>query len=663
MLIEDFDRYGIVVDAGSSGSRIHIYRWQDPNTISVTDVKAHSVPQIYQSKDWIYKVTPGLSNFEDHPKKSFTKHIKPLLDFAATIIPSDKIKDTPIFIQATAGMRLLKPEKQRKILENVCEGIKKSTEFLLTDCDSQIQVIDGQTEGIYGWLSLNYLGGYFNNYDPNDSNHFTYGFMDMGGASAQIAFEPSDKEEIKRHKEDIAKINLKSINGNIQEWNVFVSTWLGFGANQARQRYFAQLVNSLPENINQYDDDDFSTRRVYDPCIPQGYQHKFEFKDVEFIAIGKGDFEQCSKSIYPLLLKNMPCYDEPCLFNGVHVPRIDFNKDRFVGISEYWYIPNDIFKLGGPYDFNKFNKGVKKFCNTNWEILQKNSLNGEYNDIPEEYLAASCFKSAWILNVLHEGFEMPRNKETNSNLFTNSNETPDNTDPIFQSLSDMNGTEISWTLGRILLFVSGSIMRGSLIDKVGIYPSKLEAKNLGKTFIPSTLLGSVDRRLYFHHYRSIMILIIISITVIILYYILLHNMFHFKRGNIFSKVHKIVNFIIRRIKSFRSTRTVYDNLSKLEEGTYNNKHLISKMLLKKALNNNNGNGNMDTSMNDTVDRGSVLRSQSTGNLTMNRPIGRNLDERKERSPFMRSISRANITSLTNIQMSALDENSGSNYDL
>ena len=72
------------------------------------------------------------------------------------------------------------------------------------------------------------------------------------------------------------------------------------------------------------------------------------------------------------------------------------------------------------------------------------------------------------------------------------------------------------------------------------------------------------------------------------------------------------------------------------------------MLLKKALNNNNGNGNMDTSMNDTVDRGSVLRSQSTGNLTMNRPIGGNLDERKERSPFMRSISRANITSLTNI---------------
>lgn len=87
------------------------------------------------------------------------------------------------------------------------------------------------------------------------------------------------------------------------------------------------------------------------------------------------------------------------------------------------------------------------------------------------------------------------------------------------------------------------------------------------------------------------------------------------------------------------------------------------MLLKKALNNNNGNGNMDTSMNDTVDRGSVLRSQSTGNLTMNRPIGGNLDERKERSPFMRSISRANITSLTNIQMSVLDENSGSNYDL
>lgn len=49
----------------------------------------------------------------------------------------------------------------------------------------------------------------------------------------------------------------------------FVSTWLGFGANQARNRYFAQLVNALPENTNKYDDDDFTTRKLTDPCTPK----------------------------------------------------------------------------------------------------------------------------------------------------------------------------------------------------------------------------------------------------------------------------------------------------------------------------------------------------------------------------------------------------------
>lgn len=664
MFIEDSDRYGIVVDAGSSGSRIHIYRWQDSNTIPVTDAKAHSVPQIHQSKDWVYKVTPGLSSFEDHPKKSFTSHIKPLLEFAETIIPSNKIKDTPVFVQCTAGMRLLKPENQKKILENVCKGIKKWTDFLLVDCDSQVQVIDGQTEGLYGWLSLNYLSGYFDDYDPNQLDHFTYGFMDMGGASAQIAFEPSDKEEIRKHQEDISTIKLKTVNGDVQEWNVFVTTWLGFGANQARQRYFAQLVNSLPENINKYDNDDFNTRTVYDPCLPQGYQHNFEFKDIDFIAIGKGDFEQCSKMIYPLLLKNIPCYDEPCLFNGIHVPRIDFTRDRFVGISEYWYIPNDIFKLGGPYDFNKFLKGVKKLCNTDWEILRENNLNGKYNNMPEDYLAASCFKSAWILNVLHEGFEMPKEKETNLDPSTNLGENPSKDDPIFQSLSDINGTEISWTLGRILLFVSGSIMRGNSIDKVGIYPSKLEVENLGKTFISGTLLSSTSRDPNFNHYKLIMILIIFSVIIIIILYFksTYNNMFHLRGGNIFSKVHKFINFVTRKIKSLRHKETAYGDLSKLEEGIYDEPPL-SKSWLKKTINNNGISSTTDTNINATAARELMIRSQSTGNLTMDRPLDGSLARGREQFPFMRSISRANIASSTNFQMSDLRKNVGSDHEL
>lgn len=623
MIIEDSDRYGIVVDAGSSGSRIHIYKWQDPNTIPINDKQAHSVPKIYQSSDWVYKVSPGLSSFEDHPKKAFSKHIKPLLKFAESVIPKNQIKNTPIFVQATAGMRLLKPKKQLEILNNVCSGIQKSTDFLLTDCASQIQVIDGETEGIYGWLSLNYLSGYFNDYDSTQSRHFTYGFMDMGGASAQIAFEPSDKNEITKHREDIAKINLKSINGDTQEWNVFVSTWLGFGANQARQRYLAQLVNALPENTNSYDDDDFKTRTVYDPCIPKGYKYKFEFKDTDFTAVGKGDFEQCRKSIYPLLLKNMPCYDEPCLFNGVHTPKINFGIDKFVGVSEYWYIPNDIFKLGGPYDYDKFNEGVEQLCNSPWDLLQENNKKGNYNDIPDEFLAASCFKSTWILNILHEGFEMPKEKTTDSK-YSVTNEVEDK-DPVFQSLADMNGTEISWTLGRILLFVSGSIMRGNKGDDVGIFPSKIEAETFGKEFISGTLIkGTIGTESVSNLFFDLVVIIAI---LGLFYYIFIYHKMSIRNIHM-SKLHNIVNMITRKIR-YGGKGSSYETLSRLEEGVY------------------------DKATQRIIDDDRfVLRSQSTGNLARNSPIdGRPQSNEKEQSPFMRTASRGNMQGQTGFPMS------------
>ena len=489
---QDHYKYGIVIDAGSSGSRLYVYRWLDPAYLTTTDLRVtdwvkHSVPQIEHSEDWVFKVKPGLSSFEHDPDDAFEDHIEPLLRSAEKVIPANKIPDTPVFLQATAGMRLLREKTRNEILEEVCKGIKKSTNFLMKDCKAQVQIIDGETEGLYGWLGLNYLSGNFNNYDADlqTNAHFSFGFMDMGGASAQIAFAPSDPKEVQRHKEDIATVYLKSVNGDVQEWNVFVSTWLGFGANQARSRYLAQLINALPENTNDYDEDDFATRTISDPCGNKGSVKNFKFKGKEFTIVGLGDFEQCSKSIYPLLLKNIPCLDEPCLFNGVHVPTIDFTRDKFVGVSEYWYTPHDLFQLGGPYDFEVFSKNVKDFCSTDWDTVMKNSKAGIYGSMPEEFLIDSCFKSNWILNVLHEGFNMP-----SSGGNTGKMGDIKHTDPVFQTMDKIKGMELSWTLGKILLYASATVPSNNGDVPVGIQPSLIEAKQNGKTFI-SGLIGSV----------------------------------------------------------------------------------------------------------------------------------------------------------------------------
>lgn len=488
-------QYGIVIDAGSSGSRLHIYQWDWPQYTLHTEEKNQdhedtngvmllkSVPQIHQQKNWTHKISPGLSSFKDKPSQAYSKHIKELLDFAKDIIPADKIPETPIFIQATAGMRLLSKRKQELILDGLCNSIRSETKFLLEDCHSQIQIIDGETEGLYGWLSLNYLLGNFNNYVPeNQLQHSSSGFMDMGGASTQLAFMPSDPEEISKHKEDIHTIYLKNINGDIQEWDVFVSTWLGFGANRARSRYLAQLINSLPENANEEDDDDYETRQINDPCLPRGAKTKFEFKDKDFEINGVGDFSHCLKSMYPLLLNNLPCAEEPCLFNGVHAPNINFEKDKFVGISEYWYTANDIFKMNGEYNFHEFSSKVKKFCESDWDTLKKNNEDGLYNNIPDSFLMDSCFKANWILNVLHEGFDLPR-----MDVDIKDTDSADDRHVPFKSADKINGKDLSWTLGRILMYASGLVTVGDKRTTVGIMPSPMEVKKLGKKFIPGAI--------------------------------------------------------------------------------------------------------------------------------------------------------------------------------
>lgn len=57
--------FGIVIDAGSSGSRIQIYSWRDPRTIEVVKGSdlAYTLPKVEKgtqnSEDWVYKVEPG----------------------------------------------------------------------------------------------------------------------------------------------------------------------------------------------------------------------------------------------------------------------------------------------------------------------------------------------------------------------------------------------------------------------------------------------------------------------------------------------------------------------------------------------------------------------------------------------------------------------------
>ena len=226
---------------------------------------------------------------------------------------------------------------------------------MLAKCKSNLR----RDEGILGWLSLNYMLGTLDSSEIHDhgKGHSTYGFLDMGGASAQVAFAPNATETEKRLN-DLYTIRLRTAAGESKNWNVFVSSWLGFGANEARRRY----LNTISPTKNE----------LLDPCLPKGVVDSITSESAESANMvshirGTGDYETCLANVYPLLSKDLPCNDDPCLFAGVHAPLIDFDVNHFIGVSEYWHTSQDLLLHpeggGDVYDLKIFADRVQEVCN------------------------------------------------------------------------------------------------------------------------------------------------------------------------------------------------------------------------------------------------------------------------------------------------------------
>ncbi|KAG7005458.1 Golgi apyrase [Physcia stellaris] len=465
-------RYGVILDAGSSGTRAHIYRWLH-NSIArkQADKKAlHSLPKLETSKKWTKKIKPGISTYGEKPNDVGEKYLKELFDHTLKQIPDDAVADTPIYLLATAGMRLLPESQKQKLLAEICSYAKSHTKFQITSCESNFQIIPGETEGLYGWLAANYLLGGFDAPAEHDhgKGHHTYGFLDMGGASAQIAFAPNSTEA-ERHAEDLKMMRLRDISGKSTEYQIFVTTFLGYGANEARRRYVESLLDISGSNDSQ---------ELEDPCLPVGLRINTKgdvllpgstVKGKTHSLIGTGQFDKCLKRTFPLIDKNAPCHDEPCLFNGTHVPAIDFDVNHFVGVSEYWHTTHEVFEMGHSdkaYDFNTYQHRVSEFCSKDWKQIKAGLEKHEFGKKVDERIAVEvCFKASWLINLLHDGIGIPRVGLEHTGKDSGHNGTKEVINGAkekgytssFQAVDKIDGTEVSWTLGKMLLYASSQI--------------------------------------------------------------------------------------------------------------------------------------------------------------------------------------------------------------
>uniref|UniRef100_A0A3P9C6F3 Ectonucleoside triphosphate diphosphohydrolase 4 n=1 Tax=Maylandia zebra TaxID=106582 RepID=A0A3P9C6F3_9CICH len=383
--------YGLVVDCGSSGSRVFVYCWPRHNG------NPHELLDIRQMRDQnrkpvVMKIKPGISELAKTPEK------------ASDYIPTAELC-SPLKIAKFLLFCLFDFSQQEALLEDLRTDIPVHFNFLFSD--SHVEVISGKQEGVYAWIGINFVLGRFDHVH-NDGEAVvevhvpggdqqemllrkrTTGVLDMGGVSTQIAYEvPKTVSFASPQQDEIAKNLLAEFNLGCDVhrtehvYRVYVSTFLGYGGNAARQRYEENLIRNTAARNRLLDQHIGETVEspLLDPCLPTDLQDEI-------------DFDQCRQILQPFLNRTN---DTQTSLNGVYQPAIDYSNSQFYGFSEFYYCMEDVLRMGGDYNASKYAKAAKSYCATQWKILRERFESGLYASHADLHrLKYQCFKSAWM---------------------------------------------------------------------------------------------------------------------------------------------------------------------------------------------------------------------------------------------------------------------------
>ncbi len=192
-----------VVDAGSTGSRLHIYAYD------LDDKKA----PVNISQIWINKTTPGFANIEPN-QETMDAYLKNLFANA----PEENL---PVYFYATAGMRLISKPKQLQRYKALEQWFSTRKQWTLLEA----KTISGKQEGVFGWLAVNYQSGALQSADKPLAS-----VMDMGGASVQVVIPVKNTDAA--DPDDL--VQLDTYNRPI---TLFVHSFLGLGQTEVSHQF------------------------------------------------------------------------------------------------------------------------------------------------------------------------------------------------------------------------------------------------------------------------------------------------------------------------------------------------------------------------------------------------------------------------------------------
>ncbi|XP_042522486.1 ectonucleoside triphosphate diphosphohydrolase 6 isoform X1 [Dipodomys spectabilis] len=316
--------YGIMFDAGSTGTRIHVFQFARPP--GETPTLTHET---------FKALKPGLSAYADDVEKS-TQGIQELLDVAKQDIPFDFWKATPLVLKATAGLRLLPGEKAQKLLQKVKEVFKASPFLVGDDC---VSIMNGTDEGVSAWITVNFLTGSLKT--PGRSS---VGMLDLGGGSTQITFLPRVEGTLQTSPPG----HLTALQMFNRTYKLYSYSYLGLGLMSARLAILGGVEGKPAKD----------GKELVSPCLSPGFKGEWEHAEVTYRIAG-----QKAASLHELCARRV----SEILRNKVHRTQEVEHVD-FYAFSYYYDLAASVGLIdaekGGSLVVGDFDIAAKYVCRT-----------------------------------------------------------------------------------------------------------------------------------------------------------------------------------------------------------------------------------------------------------------------------------------------------------
>ncbi|PKI84650.1 guanosine-diphosphatase [Malassezia vespertilionis] len=372
-------QYALMIDAGSTGSRIHVYKFNYCNDSPELELEHFD------------HLEPGLS-FYKMDSRDAAASLRPLLDRAMQIIPQKLQACSPVTVKATAGLRLLPGTQSTEIISAVRRLLEKDYPFPIADGNhapgtrgSGVEIMDGREEGVFAWITVNYLLNLIGSKGKGTKYPSrTAAVLDLGGGSTQIVFEPRMSEPMQQLHPGEHVYELHDFEN--KTFTLYQNSYLGFGLKEARH-----AVNSLtafahlrahPSAVHVRDKPEhvpapwtalspFNTR-IPSPCYTHGQKKQTLVSfptfsspaNVTFEGTTRG-FEACARIVEVVMDKDAECAQAPCSFAGVYQPSLSeaFKGSPIIALS-YFYDRIAPLGLGPTFTLGHLKNLAKRVCST-----------------------------------------------------------------------------------------------------------------------------------------------------------------------------------------------------------------------------------------------------------------------------------------------------------